>query len=83
MARNPAAQTASGPMVLAAVEQYEKPDRRLVQDHLAYAFLPAGLRALVASTRWSAIRRLMIGATERSGPGLWANLACRKRFIDD
>ncbi len=25
----------------------------------------------------------MIGATERSGPGLWANLACRKRFIDE
>jgi methyltransferase (TIGR00027 family) len=83
MARNPAAQTASGPMVLAAVEQYEEPDRRLVQDDLAYAFLPAGLRALVATTRLSAVRRLMIGATERSGPGLWANLACRKRYIDE
>jgi methyltransferase (TIGR00027 family) len=68
---------------LAAVEQYEAPERRLVQDDLAYAFLPAGLRALVATTRLSAVRRAMIGATERSGPGLWANLACRKRFIDE
>ena len=83
MARNPAAQTASGPMVLAAVEQYEDPARRLVHDDLARAFLPAVLRALVATTRLSALRRAMIGATERSGPGLWANLACRKRYIDE
>lgn len=34
MARNPAAQTASGPMVLTAVEQYEDPERRLVQTTL-------------------------------------------------
>lgn len=83
MARNPAAQTASGPMVLAAVEQYEGAGRRLVDDDLASAFLPAGLRALVRTTRVPAIRRLMVGATERSGPGLWANIACRKRFIDE
>jgi methyltransferase (TIGR00027 family) len=81
--KNPAAQTAFGPMVLAAVEQNEDPERRLVQDDLAYAFLPKGLRAVVASTRLSAVRRAMIGATERSGPGLWANLTCRKRFIDE
>lgn len=83
MARNPAAQTAFGPMVLAAVEQYEEPGRRMVQDDLAYAFLPRGLRAVVRTTRLSLVRRLMIGATERSGPGLWANLTCRKRFIDE
>jgi methyltransferase (TIGR00027 family) len=83
MAHNPAAQTAFGPMVLAAVEQCEAPQRRLVDDDLAFAFLPAGLRAMVSATRLSLLRRLMIGATERSGPGLWVNLACRKRFIDE
>jgi methyltransferase (TIGR00027 family) len=83
MARNPAAQTAFGPMVLAAVEQNEKPHARLVNDELAHAFLPAGLRALVGATRFAPLRNLMIGATERSGPGLWANLTCRKRFIDE
>jgi methyltransferase (TIGR00027 family) len=80
---NPAAATAFGPMVLAAVEQNEPPRRRLVDDHLASRFLPVGLRAVVAATRPALLRRAMIAASERAGPGLWANLACRKRFIDD
>lgn len=83
MARNPAAQTAFGPMVLAAVEQYEAPGRRLVNDDLAAAFLPAGLRAVVSATRLSPLRRLLVSSAERSGPGLWANLTCRKRYIDE
>lgn len=80
---NPVAATAIGPMVLAAVEQYEPVARRLVDDDLASAFLPAGLRAFTRATRWSVARRLLIRATERSGPGLWANLTCRKRYIGD
>ncbi len=83
MARNPAAQTAFGPMVLAAVEQNEPPERRLVDDDLAELFLPATMRWLVAATRAAPIRRLMIRGSEWAGPGLWANLACRKRFIAD
>ena len=83
MARNPAAQTAFGPMVLAAVEHNEPPDRRLVDDDLAELFLPAPLRWLVAATRWAPARRLMVRGSEFTGPGLWANLACRKRFIAD
>ena len=83
MARNPVAQTAFGPMVLAAVEHNEPPERRLVDDDLAASFLPANLRAFVSATRVGAIRRAVIGASERSGPGLWANIACRKRLIDD
>ncbi|MEX3646074.1 SAM-dependent methyltransferase [Mycolicibacterium porcinum] len=79
----PVAATAIGPMVLAAVEQYEPVQRRLVDDDLACAFLPAGLRAFTRATRWSVARRLLIQATERSGPGLWANLTCRKRYIGD
>jgi methyltransferase (TIGR00027 family) len=83
MARNPVAQTAFGPMVLAAVEQNEPPGRRLVDDDLADLFLPAPLRLLVAATRSAPLRRLMIRGSEFTGPGLWANLACRKRFIVD
>src|SRR3984885_4739917 len=83
MARNPAAQTAFGPMVLAAVEQNEPPDRRLVDDDLAELFLPRPMRWLVAATRWKPARRLMIRGSEFTGPGLWVNLACRKRFIGD
>lgn len=83
MARNPVAQTAFGPMVLAAVEQNEPPGRRLVDDDLADLFLPAPLRWLVAATRSAPVRRLMIRGSEFTGPGLWANMACRKRFIGD
>jgi methyltransferase (TIGR00027 family) len=83
MARNPVAQTAFGPMVLAAVEQNEPTGQRLVDDDLAELFLPTALRWLVATTRWGPARRLMIRASEFTGPGLWVNLACRKRFIDD
>ncbi|OBI16589.1 methyltransferase [Mycobacterium sp. E2327] len=83
MARNPAAQTAFGPMVLAAVEHNEPAGRRLVDDDLAELFLPRPLRLLAGATRWGPARRLMIRGSEFTGPGLWANLACRKRFIDD
>jgi methyltransferase (TIGR00027 family) len=83
MARNLVAQTAFGPMVLAAVEQNEPPGRRLLDDDLAELFLPAALRWLVTATRSAPVRRLLIRGSEWSGRGLWANLACRKRFIGD
>lgn len=83
MARNPVAQTAYGPMVLAAVERNEPPGRRLVDDDLAELFLPVPLRWLVAATRLGPVRNLLIRGSEWSGRGLWANLACRKRYIAD
>ena len=83
MARNPAAQTAFGPMVQAAIEQYEPPQRRLVDDDLAASILPAGQRAVVHAMRWPPLRRLAIRAGEKAVPGSWALIACRKRFIDD
>lgn len=83
MVRNPVAQTALGPMVLAAIEQHEPPERRLVDDDLAELFLPTRIRRLVGATRWSLLRRLLIAGSERTGPGLWANLTCRKRFVGD
>jgi methyltransferase (TIGR00027 family) len=83
MARNPAAQTALNPMLLTAVEQNEPPERRLIDDDLAELFLPRGRRWLAAATRWRPARRLMIRGSEFTGPGLWVNLACRRRFIGD
>ena len=83
MSRNPAVQTAFGPMVLTAVEQHEPPGQRLVDDDLAELFLPVPLRLLVLATRSARVRRAFIGASEWTGRGLWANLACRKRFIGD
>jgi methyltransferase (TIGR00027 family) len=83
MARNPAAQTAFGPMVQVAIEQYEPPERRLVFDDLALSMLPAGQRAVVRAMRWPLLRRLTISAGERTVPGSWALIGCRKRCIDD
>jgi hypothetical protein len=83
MPRNPAAQTAFGPMVLTAMEQSEPPERRLVNDDLAARFLPAPTRWLVTATPPKMMRRLMMAAMERDGPGLWANMTTRKRYIAD
>jgi methyltransferase (TIGR00027 family) len=83
MARNPAAQTAFGPMMLAALEQNEPPERRLVDDDLAARFLPAPTRWLVTATPPKLMQRLMMHAIERSGPGMWANFVCRKRYVGD
>ena len=83
MAHNPAAQTAFGPMVQVAIEQYEPADRRLVEDNLALSILPAAQRATVHAMRWPLLRRLTIGAGERAVSGSWALIACRKRYIDD
>ena len=70
-------------MVLAAVEQNEPVERRLVDDDLAELFLPMPMRWIVRATRWPAVRRALIRSSEWTGRGLWANLACRKRFIGD
>ncbi len=83
MARNPAAQTAFGPMVQAAIEQYEPPERRLVDDDVALSVLPAGQRAVVHAMRWPVLRRLTMAAGEKAVPGSWTLITCRKRFIDD
>ncbi|HYZ67376.1 MAG TPA: SAM-dependent methyltransferase, partial [Mycobacterium sp.] len=82
MARDPAAQTAFGPMVQVAIEQYEPPQQRLVEDDLALSILPTGQRTMVRAMRWPLLRRLMISAGERAVPGSWAMIACRKRYID-
>jgi O-methyltransferase involved in polyketide biosynthesis len=66
MARNPAAQTAFGPMLLVALEQSEPPDRRLVDDDLAARFLPAPTRWLVTATPPNLMRRLTM-AVEPTG----------------
>ncbi|NVN50249.1 SAM-dependent methyltransferase [Mycolicibacterium hippocampi] len=81
--RNPAAQTAFGPIVLSAIEHNEPTERRLVDDDLAASFLPARYRLLVRLTRFDAVRRTALAAVDRSGPGLWASIACRKRYIDE
>jgi methyltransferase (TIGR00027 family) len=70
-------------MMLAALERTEPPQRRLVDDDLAARFLPAPTRWLSTATPGKLMRRLMMAAMDREGPGLWANFACRKRYITE
>lgn len=70
-------------MVLVALEQSEPPGRRLVDDDLAARFLPAPTRWLVTATPPNLMRCLTMAAMEREGPGLWAGMICRKRYVAD
>ncbi|MGI5499305.1 SAM-dependent methyltransferase [Lentzea sp. CA-135723] len=73
--------TAVGPMVIAAVDQFEK--HPLVRDELAARILPTSGRLAVAAARWRPVRDALVSATEKKVPGLWASMLCRKRYIDD
>ncbi|MGH3722986.1 MAG: SAM-dependent methyltransferase [Mycobacterium sp.] len=84
MARsNPAAQTAYGPMVIAAIEQHEPHGSRIVDDDLAARILPGGYRWFVRAMAWTSLRNLLVRLGERSGQGAWSIFFCRKRYIDD
>jgi methyltransferase (TIGR00027 family) len=73
--------TAIGPMVIAAVEQYE--DHPLVRDEFAARILPLSGRLAVAAARWRPMRNALVSATEKRIPGLWAGMLCRKRYVDE
>jgi len=83
MKRSASAQTAFGPMVIAAGEQYTPAAQRLFHDELAVRFLPLGQRVTVRACRWRFVRTLLISATERVAPGMWGGVICRKRYADD
>jgi methyltransferase (TIGR00027 family) len=81
---NQAARTAFGPMSVVAVEQQHYPEgERLVQDELAYQFLPADLKSLMKLTRCPPARELMFNLSEKRAQGVWGGVLCRKRYIDE
>lgn len=71
--------TAIGPMAIAAVDQFE--EHRLMRDALAARILPASGRLAVAAARWRPMRNALFAATEKTIPGLWASMLCRKRSM--
>jgi O-methyltransferase involved in polyketide biosynthesis len=71
------------PAVIVAIEQRFPKDQRIIADDLAYAMLPSGMKAFVWLMRPAFARDWMVRATEKSAPGLWALMACRKRYIDE
>ncbi len=81
--RPPAAQTAFGPMVIAAAEQHHPEAQRLLSDELAIRLLPPGLRLTARACRWRFVRNFLINATDKKAPGMWGGMLCRKRYADD
>jgi len=70
-------------MTIVAVEQYSNQGQRLVQDDLAYRFLPTGVKFMVRLARWRPARELLINLTEKTARGIWGSMLCRKCYIDD
>lgn len=78
-----AADTATGPAAIVAIEQHFPEGERIINDDLAYQILPFGVRTYVWLSRFSWVRDWMVRATEEKVPGVWAMALCRKRYIDD
>jgi methyltransferase (TIGR00027 family) len=78
-----AARTGVGPTVTVAVEQHFPEDQRILEDKLAYSILPFSMRTFVHLTRLAFVRDWMVRAAEKSAPGIWGGLMCRKRYIDE
>jgi methyltransferase (TIGR00027 family) len=70
-------------MALVAVEQHFPKAQRVLEDGLAARLLPFGAKVLVRLLRPPWIRDWIIGLSEKSNPGIWGGLLCRKRYIDD
>lgn len=73
--------TALGPTMLVAIDQYSPVP--LVHDPYAGRILPRWWRVPLWLCRFGAVRRALTVASDRSAPGAWVSLLCRKRYIDD
>jgi methyltransferase (TIGR00027 family) len=78
-----AAKTGASPTVISAIEQHFRGDQRIIVDDFAYSILPFGARAAVALTRLALVRDWLVKVAEKTSPGIWALMACRKRYIDE
>ncbi len=78
-----AARTGIMPMAVVAVEQYLVKAQRVIDDGLAARLLPLGAMIFVPFLRPRWMRDWIIGLTEKSDPGIWGGMLCRKRYIDE
>ncbi|MFB0515365.1 MAG: SAM-dependent methyltransferase [Candidatus Neomarinimicrobiota bacterium] len=70
-------------MTAVAIEQHFPADQRIIDDDLAYRILPFGMRAFVWLMRPDAARDWMVRASEKTLPGIWGGMMCRKQYIDE
>ena len=71
------------PSALIAVEQHFPKEQRIVDDRLVFRLLPWGAKVFVRLMGVRALRDWLLAWTEKSNPGLWGGLLCRKRYIED
>jgi len=70
-------------MALVAVEQYFPKAQRVIDDGVAARLLPLGAMIFVRFLRPRWMSDWIIGLSEKSNPGIWGGLLCRKCYIDE
>ncbi len=78
-----AAKSVLGPTLLVAIEQNYPENERIISDHLAVSMLPFSMKAFVWFTQFSSLRNRLVKTIEKTAPGVWGGLLCRKRYIDE
>ena len=71
------------PTALVAVEQGFPTGQRVIDDDLAARLLPLGAMMAVRLFRPAWMRDWIINRSEKSDPGIWGGMLCRKRYIDE
>jgi methyltransferase (TIGR00027 family) len=80
---NAAANTGIMPTTLVALEQYFPKSQRVIDDSLAVRMLPFGASMFVRLLKRRWMRDWLIRLSEKSNPGIWGGLLCRRRYIDE
>ena len=78
-----AAKTSADPISIVAMEQSFPKNQRIIEDDLALQILPLSLRLVTRVMRIGFIRDWLINYSEKSTPGIWGGILCRKRYIND
>jgi methyltransferase (TIGR00027 family) len=78
-----AAKTGSGPTAMVALEQNFSQSQRIISDDLAYSILPLGARVFLRMLRLDWARNWLLRVAEKTSPGIYGGILCRKRYIDE
>ena len=78
-----AAKTGADPTFIVAVEHFFPRNQRIIDDDLAPKILPLSIRVMTSVMRYGFIRNWVINYSEKTNPGIWAGILCRKRYIRD
>jgi hypothetical protein len=75
-----AAKTGADPIFIVAVEQFFLRNKRIIEDDLAPKILPLSILVMTILMRYGFIRNWVIKYSEKTNPGIWGGILCRKRY---